>query len=247
MPPMTQQVQPLQIPDRLDALEYGQWKVEAPYQRLCLPEVMKPWLEKNGFETTAAFSYQIAQISDMDQYLKKCNELSRRNIQKASKQLSIICDDDAATLYRLSQQSMQRHGLSAALRADMLQRCIEGCFRRQKGGVFKALDAQGRVHAAAFVAWDNQKMYYILAGMDEQINQVGASRLIMWHTIQMAFQQGLDYDFHGGMAPPVGSVYASMGALPVPYVRATRYRPAFLKRLITTAKRLYAPNDRLFH
>jgi len=90
-------------------------------------------------------------------------------------------------------------------------------------------------------------MYYLLAGMDEDMEQIGASRLLMWHTMQLAFSQNLSYDFHGGMSPSIGSVYASMGGSPAYYLRATRYRPAILKQIIATAKRIYAPNDRLFH
>ena len=247
MPPMTLQFDPLD-PDVLP--DWNMMMNHYPrtlYQRLCVPGYMERWLLQYGFEVFRGYTYQVDYTADAGEHLKKCNELSRRNIRKAAAQLEVIADGDAETLYQLFRQSMQGHGLPVSMAPDLLVRTVDACLLHEQGAVFKAVDAQGRVHAAAFVVWDSRYMYYVLAGMDEKIEQIGASRLIMWHTMQLAFSKKLRYDFHGGMTPKMGSVYASMGATPVPQLRASLYRPACIKQIIATAKRIYAPNDNLFH
>jgi len=69
----------------------------------------------------------------------------------------------------------------------------------------------------------------------------------LWQGIQKALSNGLHFDFHGGMTPSVGQVYASMGGQQVAYVRAERYASPLIKMAVRTAKNLYAPEDRLFH
>ena len=247
MPPMTLQFDPL------DPEVLPNWDVISRhyprmlYHRLCVPGYMEAWLLQNGFEVFRAYTYQVDYTADAGEHLKKCNELSRRNIRKAGAQLEVIADGDTDTLYRLFSRTMLGHGIPDSMGPDLLARAVDACRLHEQGSVFKAVDAQGRVHAAAFVVWDDRCMYYILAGMDQNITQIGASRLIMWHTLQLAFSKKLRYDFHGGMTPQTGSVYASMGARPVPQLRATRYRSAFVKQLVATAKRIYAPNDSVFH
>lgn len=204
-------------------------------------------LEKWGFACTQAISYQVFKPDLPEKSWAHIKPTARARIQKAAAALTVECSDRADILYKLAARSHGRHGLGMALSAEVCRRIVHVCTERNQGGVFTATDVTGRVHAAALLVWDQQWMYYLLAGMDEKIEQIGGPRLLIWHTMQLAFAKGLHYDFHGGMSPEVGAVYASMGAAPVPYLRAMRYRPAFLKQVITTAKRIYAPNDRLFH
>ncbi len=221
----------------------------AVMHRLALPDTPgnQKLLEQWGFEWQKAFSYQAPQPADPDEAWKRISPTARAIIKKAAVSLTVRLDNNADTLYQLVAKSHRRHGIGPGLNAVTCARMVQACVARNQGGIFRAEDATGQIHAAALLVWDRQWIYYLLAGMDENITQVGGSRLLIWHTMQLAFAKNLSYDFHGGMSPSIGSVYASMGGRPSHYLRATRYRPAFLKQFISTAKRFYAPNDHLFH
>jgi hypothetical protein len=95
--------------------------------------------------------------------------------------------------------------------------------------------------------WDAQTLYFLIGGMDERLPAFGASRFLLWKGILEARERGLHFDFHGGMTPSVGQVYASMGGQKTNYCRVEHYRSPLLKIAVRTAKKIYAPNDRLFH
>lgn len=217
--------------------------------RLGLPDTPgnRQLLEQWGFAWQKAFTYQALVPAHPEDAWKRISPTARARIRKAASRLTVRLDNNADKLYQLVSKSHHRHGIGTGFNAATCARIVQACTEKNQGGIYTAEDATGRVHAAALLVWDRQWMYYLLAGMDEHIEQTGGVRLLIWHTMQLAFSKNLSYDFHGGMAPSIGNVYASMGGSPAYYLRATRYRPAFLKKLITTAKRLYAPNDRLFH
>ncbi len=217
--------------------------------RLALPDTTENryLLEGWGFDCREGFTYRIDCPDTIEAAWANVSPTSRALIKKADAALTVRRDEYSDTLYELVEKSHLRHGIGAGVDADTCARMVQACRERDQGGVFLAEDAQGRAYAAVFVVWDHQNMYYLLAGMEDQFDQKGAPRLLIWHTMQMAFARNLSYDFHGGMPPAVGSVYASMGAKPAPYLRAVRYRPAVLGPLIQTAKRMYAPHDHLFH
>ncbi len=204
-------------------------------------------LENWGFVCKKGFTYRISRPATEAQAWQKISATARARIRKSAATLQVRPENDPNKLYPLVVKSHRRHGLGMGISSDVCRRLVQACVEKDRGGIFVAEDAGGRVHAAAWVVWDDRRLYYLLAGMDDAIEQTGAPRLLIWHTMQLAFSKGLDYDFHGGMSPEVGSVYASMGAEPSFYLRAVRYRPAFLEQIVTTAKRFYAPNDRIYH
>lgn len=222
---------------------------QAVMHRLALPDTPgnQKLLEQWGFEWQKAVTYQAHGPVHPDEAWKRISPTARARIRKAAAVLKVRFDNDSDILYKLVAKSHRRHGIGPGLQAGTCARIVQACVARSQGGIFRAEDATGQVHAAALLVWDRQWMYYLLAGMDENIEQTGGARLLIWHTMQLAFSKNLSYDFHGGMSPSIGSVYTSMGGSPAYYLRATRYRPAFLQQIIATAKRIYAPNDRLFH
>ncbi len=217
------------------------------YWQITASSAQAKHLEQAGFTTRPAYTYQIDCQADPAQLLRNMNELSRRNISKAGKSLQCQVSHDADILHALSERSLRRHKLPMRYTAAQLQNLLNACGEVQQGAVYTAVDPDGAIHAASFFVWDQRSCYFLLGGLDDRLPQLGASRFLLWQGIQMALKRGLHFDFHGGMTPSVGQVYASMGAQQVAYVRAERYASALVKMAVRTAKQLYAPEDRLFH
>jgi hypothetical protein len=204
-------------------------------------------LENAGFTTRPAFTYQIDRSQDPVILWRKMNELSRRNISKAGKLLQCQITNNVGILHALSERSLRRHQLPMRYSVIQLQNLLDACTARNQGAIYTAVDEQGAVHAASFFVWDKTAFYFLMGGLDDRLPQMGASRFLLWQGIQEALKKGLHFDFHGGMTPSVGQVYASLGAEQVPYVRAERYASALIKLAVRKAKQIYAPEDRLFH
>ncbi|MFZ4476205.1 MAG: GNAT family N-acetyltransferase [Saprospiraceae bacterium] len=217
------------------------------YWQITASSAQAKHLEQAGFTTRPAYTYQIDRKEDPAQLWRNMNELSRRNISKAGKSLQCQVSADAGILHALSERSLRRHKLPMRYTAAQLQTLLDACIAHNQGAVYTAVDQDGAIHAASFFVWDQRSCYFLLGGLDDRLPQLGASRFLLWQGIQMALKRGLHFDFHGGMTPSVGQVYASMGGQKTNYCRVERYRSPFLKIAVRTAKEIYAPNDRLFH
>lgn len=217
------------------------------YWQCSVPEPQALALHKHGFSAMAALNYVIPAHTQEAFLWRKMNELSRRNINKADKLLQIRENPPVDQLHALITRSLKRNGIRMRYSRQWLHNLLEIALQKDAASSLAAQDAQGNVHAVALLVRDAQKVYYLFGGLDERIPQVGASRLLLWHGIRAALQQGRTFDFHGGNTPGVAQVYASMGGEPIPYVRMVRYPNDWIRRVVLIAKQLRAPGDKKFH
>ena len=91
--------------------------------------------------------------------------------------------------------------------------------------LFRAVDAEGRTHSAAYLVWDRQAAYYHLSGDDPSLRASGAGLLLVWEAIRYSSEVlGLQcFDFEGSMLPGVEQVRVSFGAVQTPYFHVWKY------------------------
>jgi hypothetical protein len=91
--------------------------------------------------------------------------------------------------------------------------------------LFFAVDAQERIHSAAYLIWDKQAAYYHLSGDDPALRESGAGILLIWEAIRYASEVlGLAcFDFEGSMLPAVERIRVQFGAVQTPYFFVWKY------------------------
>src|SRR4029077_18355113 len=110
------------------------------------------------------YTYRLSGLEDLDAVWQRFNENARRQVRKAEKQLAVRTDLELATFYELNAETFQRRGVPVPYEFDALSRLDRACTERDARRIFFAVDSQDRVAAAAYVVWDRNAAYYLLAG-----------------------------------------------------------------------------------
>jgi hypothetical protein len=92
-----------------------------------------------------------------------------------------------------------------------------------------AQDAQGRLHAAAYIVWDEQAAYYLMGGADPELRTSGATSLLMWEAIKFASTVTQTFDFEGSMIESIERFFRAFGAKQKRYFRVSKTNSLPLK------------------
>ena len=83
-------------------------------------------------------------------------------------------------------------------------------------------DDKGNTHAAVYLVWNDDCIWYLMGGGDPNLRSSGATSLIIWHSIKFAALEQKAFDFEGSMLEPVERYFRGFGALQVPYFTVSR-------------------------
>ncbi len=175
-----------------------------------------------GFRQTTYYTYLIDDLTDLDQVWDAFRPNIKRAIRKAQKQVVVHTEGDVATFWRLNQMTFQRQGLQPSYSLEDLMRIDAACAAHHQRRIFFAEDAQGRIHAALYLVWDDHAAYYLMGGNDPALQASGAPSLLMWEAIQFAAGVTHVFDFEGSMIPGVERFFRSFGARQTPYFHLTK-------------------------
>ncbi len=193
-----------------------------------------------GFRQTTCYSYRLRNLQDLDQTYRGLSTDYRNNkLRKATENLSLQLEAKPEMLYRLAAASYQRQSLRPPFSQSLIRQLAFAASQHNAGRLFCAVDAHGRPHSAAFLLWDAQSSYLLVAGDDPQFRHSGAGIFLTWELIRFTSRQlGLSqFDFLGSMHPRIERVRRQFGAERVPYFTVYRYAPAWLEALEIVLKR----------
>ena len=91
--------------------------------------------------------------------------------------------------------------------------------------MFFAVDSRDRVHAASYIAWDDDCAYYLMGGANPTLRSSGAQSLVAWESIRYAATAAKMFDFEGSMIEPIERFFRAFGAEQTPYYVAVKAHP----------------------
>lgn len=178
-----------------------------------------------GYRQTTRYSYVLT-LTDLKTLRDNLAPDYRNNkLPKAAARVRVHTGDDLDLFFRVHNRSFERQGLDAPVPFDLLQRLDRALAAHHAREIFWASDLKtGAVHAVAYLVWDRQSAYYLLAGDDPTLRNSGASILLAWEAIRYA-KETLNlptFDFAGSMVKPIERVRRQFGAEPKPYFRVQK-------------------------
>jgi hypothetical protein len=179
----------------------------------------------NKYRQTTYYTYRLNGLKALAQVEAGLNRNIRRNIQKAQQQVRVVHDLSAERFYELNKMSFDRQGLPMPYSWTQFEQHDAALATNGARQMFFAVDAQGRIHSAAYLIWDKQAAYYHLSGDDPTLRDSGAGILLIWEAIRYASEVlGLDcFDFEGSMLPAVERIRVQFGAVQTPYFFVWKY------------------------
>ncbi|OGX80880.1 hypothetical protein BEN47_06410 [Hymenobacter lapidarius] len=177
------------------------------------------------YQQTTYYTYRLHGLHQLAQVEAGLNRNIRRNIQKAQQQVRVVHDLSAEHFYRLNKMSFDRQGLPMPYSWAQFARHDAALAANGARQLFFAVDAQDRIHSAAYLIWDQQAAYYHLSGDDPALRESGAGILLIWEAIRYASEVlGLPcFDFEGSMLPAVERIRVQFGAVQTPYFFVWKY------------------------
>lgn len=178
-----------------------------------------------GFRQTTRYSYTLP-LSNIGELRDNLAPDYRNNkLPKAARQVKVHTGDDLELFYRVHNGSFRRQGLAAPFSFAFIQRLDQALAARRAREIFWASDLKtGAIHSAAYLAWDKQSAYYLMAGDDPGLRASGAGILVAWEAIRYTLET-LElpvFDFAGSMIQPIERVRRQFGAMQKPYFRVQR-------------------------
>jgi lipid II:glycine glycyltransferase (peptidoglycan interpeptide bridge formation enzyme) len=159
------------------------------------------------------------------------SQQTRRNIRTAE-ELSINIRDDVTVddFLKIQALTFERQKTRNTQCEAVLRKLISAARKRAQGAIFGGYDKEGKLHAAAFIVWQNSCAYYIAGGGDCDLRNSGAHSLVMWEALRQVAQYTDTFDFEGSMIPGVERFFREFGAKQTPYFLITRGRPTIVDR-----------------
>jgi lipid II:glycine glycyltransferase (peptidoglycan interpeptide bridge formation enzyme) len=176
----------------------------------------------HGFNQTTYYSYVLENIDDLDMVWNGFQENIRREIRKAQKQVVVRKDLDVNKFLDINLLTFQRQGKNLPYSPDLIQHLDAACDRNQARQMFFAEDAQGRIHAAIYIIWDEKSAYYLMGGGDPELRTSGATSLLMWEAIKFASTVTNKFDFEGSIIEPIERFVRAFGGRQIPYFQVSK-------------------------
>jgi hypothetical protein len=195
-----------------------------------------------GFELQLVYTYRLNDLSDPDRIWAGFLKNIRGYIRKAQKTLVVRDDLGLDAFLDVNEMTFRRQNTVPPYSRDLVRRLDRAAGERGRRRILFAVDADGHVHAATYLVWDEESTYNLMSGGDPVRRHSGATSLLMWHAIQHAATVSEKFDFEGSMIEPVERFFRAFGAVQTPYYRAVRMHP--LLKCLLAAKDLLRRHPR---
>lgn len=202
---------------QLDALNLAYY-----YQHYPIFSPMPNYMQTMGFKINKRTTYQILDLSNIDNIIEAFSKNKKRQLQKA---LSLHADTQmtAEEFYRFHLQCMRTQGKEISYTREFLLVLDRKTQRKNQSTILSIRNLDNQVLAAAFLVWDKHKMYYLIPCYDPTHKESGASALLVLEAIKLARKEGVIFDFEGSMVKGIANHYKQFGSTPTTYYSVEKY------------------------
>lgn len=192
------------------------------YQHFPIESVTPRIFASNGFKIRERITYRLEDLSDLNAVVAGFSKNKKRQLQKA---LSLHVDKDltAEEFYRFHSECLQEQNKGISYTREFLLVLERKTSRLNQGQIIAIRDAENKLHAAVFVVWDKESLYYLIPCYNPQYKDSGAGALLVLEAIKLARQLGLNFDFEGSMIRGIANHYKQFGSTATKYYSIEKY------------------------
>jgi len=183
-----------------------------------------------GYNQTVLYSYEIVGIGDLDAVWAGIDaDYRNHKITKASQHCVVRTDLPTDKLFGILEEPFTRQNMESPYSRSIMVDLVSEAYARGCGKSFYSEDADGNILAAAFIIWDSERCYLLLAGERLESRKIGAGILTIWSCIKYASQDlKLEvFDFLGGMSENLERTRRQFGARQKAYFFVEKYHWLF--------------------
>jgi len=171
-----------------------------------------------GYSQTTFYSFILESGISVDSIWENMSGKRRTEIRKSENSEVFINDKGSfSTFFKLYQSTFIRKKRKPPFKKPFLENLVNSCLEKKVGKMLFAVDKKGVPLSCAFFVWDDKRTYYLLGGLNSEVDTKGAQSLLLWQAIKTSLESSRDFDFEGSMDKGVGNFFSSYGADLVPY------------------------------
>lgn len=185
-----------------------------------------------GYRQTTRYTYMLKDIRNTKAILGNMSFNIRRNITKARDKYHITVKKGISIeeFLLIQAQTFKRQQITNKEDMEVLIKLINICRKRDQGDLWGGYDEKGRLHAVAFIVWQESSAWYLAGGGNPTLRESGAHSLILWEAIRYVSQYTDTFDFEGSMIPGVERFFREFGAIQTPFFTITKGKLSLLNR-----------------
>jgi hypothetical protein len=185
-----------------------------------------------GYRQTTRYNYVLPDIKDLDALWNNLGDEAKRSIGKARKKYNIEIKRNISTelFMRINNMTYERQKIKP-YHPEMLQKIIAIACSRNQGDIWGAFDEEGRLHAAAFVVWQDNCAYYIAGGSHTELRNSGAHAYVLWQAICDTAVYSSSFDFEGSMIQGVERFFRAFGAKQMPFFAISKGKVNVIRKI----------------
>lgn len=199
-------------------VNYFQKTEKAHYIRFVLPPefVDTQVFYWNKWKVKVHYTYQINLNQTKEELFNNLSPEKRKSIRKAEKDgIQVTETNDFETVKHLIIKTFSRQ--NKEVNQIYLNKILKEWANDSNAFAFVAYKKDIPV-AITFCVFDNQKVYYLFGGYDNEYAHHGAGVMCMWHSILKSKEMGKKiFDFEGSMLPNVERYFRDFGGKLTPY------------------------------
>jgi hypothetical protein len=192
-----------------------------------------------GFRQTTRYTYIIDDLNDLENVYAQFEHSKRKNISKSEKLVSVVFDISADDFYTNHELTLAKQGQTISYSRDYFSRLYAAGYSKSAATTLGAYDAEGNLHAALFIVWDQNSAYDLISTIDPDYRTFGAASLLVKAAIKFVSGKTKKFDFEGSMIESVERSFRQFGAKQTQYFAVSK-TPSWLLKTMFFLKDLKA-------
>lgn len=185
----------------------------------------------NNYTCITRYTYVIEDTSDLARVMDRFTASYRNEIRKGQRSTVVTDSISPEVFYSEHEKIYSKQNLPVPFSRKLWLRLYETCRMHDAGQMICARDEKGNVHSLMFVVWDEAALYLLMGGCMPEFSYSQAYPALIWHSIGMAHERGLAYDFEGSMIERVARSFRQFGGVPKPYYRIRKiFNPEIVRK-----------------
>ena len=168
--------------------------------------------QAEGFQTGVQFNFEIAPQPEAQAW-KKLRNKTRNVIRRAQEDLVVSELQDVDEFLTLYASNLAARGRDRLEPKNEFAAVCRAALERNAGRILCTRDAQQRLTAAIFLAFDARAAYYLMSTRTLDSGN-GAVSLLIWSGMRFCIEHNLKFDFDGIAHEGATLLYAGFGGKP---------------------------------
>lgn len=183
-----------------------------------------------GFELRTRYGYLLEGLDNLKNVYDNLKSPIRTALRRQDLGFEIIESDDLATLYRLNLLSFERQGFQSPYTLGTVQQLDQTLKKAGQRACFLAVK-DGQAIGAMYIAWDHERAYGLLSGIDPAFLNSAVGTHLYWHAIRYTSEvlELKYFDFVGSMHPTIEPARRKWGGRLCPYLNVRKINSRMLK------------------